>query len=82
MASLKEGSIWPKIGVCILLFAFLLYLISFGSPHWARTIESKATRKEHLGLWRYCTYPEGYGGDTCNDFIDVIRGGNIEFSHI
>ena len=75
MAGLKEGSIWPKIGVLILLFAFLLYLISFGSPHWARTVESEATRREHLGLWRHCTYPEGYGGDTCNDFIDVIRGG-------
>ena len=77
MADLKDGSIWPKIGTLVLLIAFLLYLISFGSPHWARTIESEAGRKEHYGLWRYCTYPAGDGGETCNDFIDIIRSGSL-----
>eukprot|EP00923_Selenidium_pygospionis_P026026 GHVN01046111.1.p1 GENE.GHVN01046111.1~~GHVN01046111.1.p1 ORF type:complete len:211 (-),score=18.15 GHVN01046111.1:246-824(-) len=67
-----EGSMWPKISFVLLIVALLFHLISFGAPHWAQT-NSNAMRREHIGLWRYCTYPIG-GGETCSDFIDIITG--------
>ena len=69
-----EGSKWPKIAALLMFIALLFHLISFGAPHWAKTNESRTPRKEHIGLWRYCTYPIG-GGETCSDFIDIITGG-------
>lgn len=67
-----EGSKLPKVAFLLLLVALLFHLISFGAPHWAKTNDN-AQRREHIGLWRYCTYPIG-GGETCNDFIDIISG--------
>ena len=71
---IKDGSVWPKIATIVLLVAFLLYLISFGAPHWSKSKDT--SRDEHIGLWRYCVYPYG-GGQSCNDFIDIITGGKI-----
>jgi uncharacterized membrane protein len=68
-----EGSKWPMVAAILLVVALLFHLISFGAPHWAKTNEDKTARQEHIGLWRYCTYPIG-GGETCSDFIDVISG--------
>lgn len=71
---LRDGSYSPKIAAFLLIVGLLFHLISFGAPHWAKTNENRANRKEHIGLWRYCTYPIG-GGETCSDFIDIITGG-------
>ena len=40
---------WTKISLCILLVSFLLHLICFGAPHWAKTNTYKVTRKAHYG---------------------------------
>ena len=64
----------PKIGLIILLLAFLLFLIGYGSPHWCQSDPRRTNRREHIGLWKFCTYP--YGSDeTCSDFVDIIIGG-------
>lgn len=70
---LLEGSIWPKVTLVTLAIAFLFYLIAFGAPTWCKTDESEVKSKEHIGLWKYCTYPVG-GGQSCDDFIDIIVG--------
>lgn len=74
MVSLPGGPSWyPKVALITLFVAFFIYLVSFGSHHWCKTNESKVDAREHIGLWRYCSYPYG-GGQVCNDFIDIIVG--------
>jgi hypothetical protein len=62
-----------KFATVLLIIAFLLHLIAIGAPNWASTDATEAGREEHLGLWKYCTYPYG-GGESCNDFVDIIVG--------
>lgn len=68
-----EGSIFPKVAALLLVVVLLFHLISFGAPHWAKTDDNKSARREHIGLWRFCTYPIG-GGESCSDFINIITG--------
>lgn len=68
---------FPKVAFGCLALALLLHLIAMGAPQWARSDLNKMDRKEHIGLWRYCTYPYG-GGEACGDFVDIIVGGMIE----
>ena len=74
MGIADKGSIWPKVSLVSLGISFLFYLIAFGAPNWCKTDQSQARNEEHIGLWRYCTYPVG-GGQSCDDFIDIIVGG-------
>ena len=74
MGKLSEGTIWPKVALACVALSLLLHLIAMGTPHWAKSDEGRVERKEHIGLWRYCTYPVG-GGQACGDFIDIIVGG-------
>ncbi|CAD5117696.1 DgyrCDS6447 [Dimorphilus gyrociliatus] len=39
---------WPKVGALLTIIAFLLFLISFGAPHWAKTDPLYSTRDEHI----------------------------------
>ncbi|ELU12940.1 hypothetical protein CAPTEDRAFT_198743 [Capitella teleta] len=64
---------FPKVAFGCLALALLLHLIAMGAPQWARSDLNKMDRKEHIGLWRYCTYPYG-GGEACGDFVDIIVG--------
>ncbi|KAK2171418.1 hypothetical protein NP493_1070g00002 [Ridgeia piscesae] len=60
---------WAKLSCCLLVITLLLHLICFSVPHWAKTQEHKVQRREHIGLWRHCTYPQN-GHETCTDFIN------------
>lgn len=73
MGKLGESSLWPKVALGLLGLSLLLHFIAMGAPQWAKTDESQVKRKEHIGLWRYCTYPIG-GGEACNEFVDIIVG--------
>lgn len=76
--ALLSGSMWPKVGAVLTLVAFLIFLISFGAPHWAKTDPLYSKRDEHIGLWRKCTYPVN-GGESCTDFIDWRTDGSYFF---
>jgi len=67
----ESSSLYPKIAVVLLAIAFLLHLIAIGAPRWA--IAPVPQRYEHIGLWKYCSYPYG-GGESCYDFVDIIYG--------
>jgi len=71
MGGKGEPSIYPKIATILLAIAFLFHLIAIGAPRWA--MASIEQRYEHIGLWKYCSYPYG-GGESCNDFVDIIYG--------
>ena len=73
---LLEGSYYSKIAVLCLVFAVLLHLISFGAPNWAETNTEVVSRKDHYGLWRFCTVPKG-GVSDCSDFIDYTTSGEL-----
>jgi ubiquitin carboxyl-terminal hydrolase 34 len=66
-----DPSIYPKVATALLGIAFILHLIAIGAPWWATAPMDQRT--EHIGLWKYCTLPEG-GGESCNDFVDIIYG--------
>ena len=70
----KGLNLFKLISVGLLAIAFLFHLIAISAPHWASTDLSRTERAEHIGLWKYCTYPYG-GGETCHDFVDIIYGG-------
>jgi len=70
---LGDSSVWPKVALVCLGISLLMHLVAMGAPHWAKSDTSKIDREEHIGLWRYCTYPVG-GGQACSDFIDIIVG--------
>lgn len=77
MGAIDRGSgLLPKVAAIILVIALLLHLIALGAPNWAKTDESQTERKEHIGLWKYCTYPVG-GGQSCDDFVNIITGGQL-----
>lgn len=67
----KGSGLLPKVATMLLIIALLLHLIAIASTNWAKTDESLVDRKEHFGLWRYCTYPYG-GGESCDDFVNII----------
>ncbi len=71
---LLEGSPWPKIAAICLVLAFLSYLVAFGAPNWAETNPKTVTRREYIGLWRYCVSAEG-GYQACDDFININTSG-------
>ena len=74
MGILGENT-WAKLTLSLLLFALLLHLVSFSTPHWAKPNEHKTgKRSEHIGLWKYCTYPIN-GGERCDDFVNTITSG-------
>lgn len=74
MGAIDKGSgLLPKVAALLLVIALLFHLIAIGAPNWAKTDESQTDRKEHIGLWRYCTYPVG-GGQSCDDFVNIITG--------
>jgi ubiquitin carboxyl-terminal hydrolase 34 len=73
MGSIEGSSLFPKIAAILLAIAFLFHLIAIGAPWWARTDTDQTDRKEHIGLWRYCTSPIG-GGHACNDFVEIWMG--------
>lgn len=58
----------------MLLIGFLFQLIGFGAPHWSQT-DASTIRREHFGLWKYCTYPIG-GNQHCDDFINLASIGD------
>lgn len=68
-----ESSLFPKVAFGLLCLALLLHFIAMGAPQWARSLPDRE-RKDHIGLWRYCSYPIG-GGESCGDFVDIIVGG-------
>lgn len=74
MGKLGESSVWPKVALGLLGLALLIHFVAMGAPQWARSDASETGRKEHIGLWRFCTYPYG-GGEACSDFVDIIVGG-------
>lgn len=67
---LLGDSRWAKLSCILLVLTLLLHLICFSVPHWAKTNEYKVKRREHVGLWRYCSYPIN-GHETCSDFINI-----------
>lgn len=74
MGTANEGFSTYKIaGVACLGVALLFHLISISAPNWAYSNPDKTDRIDHIGLWKFCTYPIG-GGDRCDDFIDIIYG--------
>jgi hypothetical protein len=80
MRQLGESSIFPKVAFGCLALSLLLHFIAMGAPQWARADQNKMERKEHIGLWRFCTYPYG-GGEACSDFVDIIVGGKFITNH-
>ena len=62
-----------KLTPVILLLAILLFFISYGAPYWAEAT-GDSTRKEHLGLWRYCAHDVN-GRENCDDFINYNYNG-------
>jgi len=73
MAGSKGGqsTSYPKFAAICLVVAFLLHLIAIGAPWWASAHIPQ--RNEHIGLWKYCSNPYP-GGESCNDFVDIIYG--------
>jgi len=71
MGSGGGPSIYPKVAAVLLVIAFILHLIAIAAPWWATAPLDQRT--EHIGLWKYCTWPYG-GGESCNDFVDIIHG--------
>ncbi|ESO01774.1 hypothetical protein HELRODRAFT_188474 [Helobdella robusta] len=70
----KEGhNIFKLATVACLFVAMLFHLIAIASPNWASADLTRTDRAEHIGLWKFCTYPYG-GGETCYDFVDIIYG--------
>ncbi|KAI0227890.1 hypothetical protein LSAT2_021601 [Lamellibrachia satsuma] len=69
--TLLGESRWAKLSCILLVLTLLLHLICFSVPHWAKTNEYRTERREHIGLWRYCTYPIN-GHEKCDDFINII----------
>lgn len=71
-----ESHWYPKVALLMLLIGFLFQLIAYGAPHWSQT-DASTIRREHFGLWKYCTYPIG-GNQHCDDFINLASiGGRL-----
>lgn len=61
-----------KIAALVMCLTFILHLVSMGAAHWAKS-DDTVQRREHIGLWRFCTETIG-GGTKCDRFIDIIVG--------
>lgn len=74
--AVMDGPIYNKAAAVCIIVAFFMFLVAFGSPHWAKSDPSVSRRKDHIGLWKYCSYAKyAVGeGDYCNDFVDIIVG--------
>lgn len=68
-----ETGLLPKVAAVCLVVALILHLVAIAAPNWAKTNDNETDRKEHIGLWKYCTYPYG-GGQSCDDFVNIITG--------
>jgi len=68
----SQSSLYPKIAVFALGIAFVFHLIAIGATTWAYTPD--AQRYEHIGLWRYCSWPHGSSGESCDQFVNIIYG--------
>ncbi len=79
----EKDPVWSKVklaSIVVLAIALLFCLIAMGAPDWGATNPGliQVTRKDHIGLWRYCTRVKTSGGgyrDSCNDFIDIQTPG-------
>ncbi len=58
-----------KLTPILLFIAVILFFISYGAQYWAEST-GKSTRREHLGLWRFCSVDERTGTEICDDFIN------------
>lgn len=65
-----SSDILRYISVGCLGLGLILFLISFGTPFWARTNLHLAQRDEHIGLWKYCVTTDGASIQKCDDFVD------------
>jgi hypothetical protein len=72
----EKDPVWSKVklaSIVVLLVALLFCLIGLGAPYWAGT-NKLVERRDHIGLWRFCTHVKKGGGgekDACDDFIDI-----------
>ena len=69
-----DGSYYAKAALLCLAVALVLHLVAFSAPNWAETNLDVVNRKEHFGLWRYCSVPMN-GGERCDEFIDRTTSG-------
>jgi len=75
MGSIEGSTLFPKIATILLAIALLFHLIAIGAPWWSISNPRKSERAEHVGLWKYCSSPQGHPGEACFDFVDITSGG-------
>ena len=82
----EKDPVWSKVklaSMAVLLVALLFNLIGMGAPYWGGTNEL-AGRRDHIGLWRFCTHvlkPGGGHAESCDDFVDIQTPGKHNYQH-